>query len=227
MKCFGVLCNANHFSTAAASHFSSQPLDGVSTVRIRRGIMNRKISFALAVATLIMSALNAAQAAEIKNRLATNRLATNRIATNRLATNRLATNALSSNRLEANPETAELLATADGREVYSYLISCALPDVMTIQATIPGAPDTSPPTTNYSCSNGTCLFAGSLGLAEDWIDHKLASKDERWISACMFARVNANDTAEAVSLHGNHPGLAVSTDEAQIFTVEEGAFYGN
>src|SRR5262249_24516417 len=137
-------------------------------------IMTRNISLVLAAATLLAFATNSAQAAETKNRLATNRLATNRIATNRLATNRLATNAPSPNRLEANMATAELLATADGRDVYSYLISCALPDNMTIQATIPSAPDTAPPTTNYTCRNGLCVFSGSLGLAEDWIDHRLA-----------------------------------------------------
>src|SRR2546425_621994 len=106
--------------------------------------MNRTLCLVLAAATAL--AATSAHAAETKNRLATNRLATNR-----LATNRLATNALSSSRLEANPETAALLASADGREVYSYLISCALPEGTTIEATIPSAPDTAPPGTNYSC----------------------------------------------------------------------------
>jgi len=161
------------------------------------------------------------------NRLATNRLATNRLATNRLATNRLATNALSGSNLEASPESAELLATADGRDVYSYLVSCALPGGIAIEATVPGAADTAPPESNYVCTAERCVFYGSLGLAEDWIDHRLASKDERWISACIFARVNANDTAEAVSLRGAHLALTVSTDEAELYTVEEGAFYGN
>ena len=162
-----------------------------------------------------------------RNRLATNRLATNRLATNRLATNRLATNALSSNRLEADMATADLLATADGRDVYSYLISCALPAEVTIEATIAGAPDSSPPDTNYTCAGGRCAFAGSLGLAPDWIDHKLASKDERWVSACMFARVNLYAQAEGISLRGNHPNLTASSAEAEEYPLEEGAFYGN
>jgi len=168
-----------------------------------------------------------AQGAVTKNRLAQNRLASNRLAQNRLAANRLAANALSSSTLEANSATAEVLATADGREVYSYLVSCALPGNARIEAAVPGAPDTAPPATSYSCAAGRCVFEGGLGLAEDWIDHKLASKDERWISACIFARVNANDTAEAISLRGSHPALTVSQDEAELFTVAEGAFYGN
>ena len=165
-------------------------------------------------------------AAVTHNRLATNRLATNRLATNQLATNRLATNSLSSTRLEANLATAELLATADGREVFAYLMGCALPGGTTIEADIPGAQDTEV-TAPYTCVNGHCTFFGSLGLAEDWIDHPLDPTGQGWVSACIFARVNALDTAEAISLRGAHAGLAVTEDEATLYTLEEGAFYGN
>jgi hypothetical protein len=192
--------------------------------------MQIRIGTALAAATIALAAWepgSTTHAVESHNRLATNRLATNRLATNRLATNKLAAYALTSTRLEANTTSAELLQTPDGREVYSYLISCALPEGMVIEATIAGAPDSAPPETNYVCAAGRCSFYGAIGLAEDWIDHRLASKDERWMSACMFARVNANDTAEAVSLRGTHPRLATSQDEAELYTVVEGAFFGN
>src|SRR5678809_225277 len=95
------------------------------------------------------------QHAETHNRLATNRLATNRIATNRLATNRLATNGLSSSKLVALEETAEILSTSDGRDVYSYVVRCALPESVTISAFVAGAADTAPPDSNYTCSAGT------------------------------------------------------------------------
>ncbi len=166
-----------------------------------------------------------AHAAESTNRLATNKLATNRLATNRLATNRLATKALSSNSLQASP--TDLLNTADGRDVYAYLINCALPEGVTIEATITGAADTAPPATLYTCSGGTCSFPGGIGLAEYWIDHKLDAKGQRWVSACIFARVNAHDTAEPVSLRGPHDSLTVTADEAAQFPIQEGAFYGN
>jgi len=166
------------------------------------------------------------EAAVIHNRLATNRLATNRLATNRLATNRLATNSLSSTRLQASLETSEILATADGREVFSYLMSCALPSGMTIEADVPGAADTGADSP-YTCLAEHCVFAGTLGLAEDWIDHPLDPTGQGWVSACIFARVNLFDTAEAISLRGPHPGLAVTPDEASLYTLEEGAFYGD
>ena len=79
---------------------------------------------------------------------------------------------------EATQAAAELLATADGREVYSYIIGCALPDFLSIEAAVPGAPDSSP-TDNYACTNDRCSFAGSLGLSPEWVDHKLSAKGQR------------------------------------------------
>jgi hypothetical protein len=166
-------------------------------------------------------------AAVTTNRLATNKLASNRLATNKLASNKLASNALSSTRLETSQAMADLLATADGRDVYAYLINCALPSGISIQASLPTAPDTAPPATLYTCSGGTCVFEGGIGLAEYWIDHKLDLHGQRWVSACIFARVNAHDTAEPISLRGPHESLTVGADEAIQFPVEEGAFYGN
>jgi hypothetical protein len=162
-----------------------------------------------------------------KNRLATNRLATNRLATNRLATNRLATNRLATNRLAANMVTAgDLLSTVDGRTVYSYLVGCAVPAGVTIEAQVPGATN-STPDDPFTCVDGTCTFDGALGVAPDWLSHKLTHKGQEWVSACVFARCNAHDTSEAISLRGKADALAVSDDEAALYTVEEGAFYGN
>jgi hypothetical protein len=158
------------------------------------------------------------------NRLATNRLATNRLATNRLATNRLATNSLS--QLIANPETSGILDTEEGREVYSYVVSCALPVDTNILAYVPGAAD-SAPDANYTCVRGNCTFYGALNLAPSWLDQRLNKKGKAWISACLFARVNVHETAEAISLRGSNPGLAVTVDEAELYPIEEGAFYGN
>jgi len=164
------------------------------------------------------------QAVGTHNRLATNRLATNRLATNRLATNRLATNSL--DKLVALTDTAGILSTEGGREVYSYVVSCALPADTIIHATVPGAADTLPDA-NYSCVGGECEFSGSLGLTPTWLDHHLSGPGKGWISACLFARVNANDTKEAISLRGRNPALLVGAEEASLYSVEEGAFYGN
>lgn len=192
----------------------------------------RRLIFAITAMLLLAVGLSRfttlpLSAAISHNRLATNRLATNRLATNRLATNRLATNSLSSTRLEAAEAANELLSTVEGRDLFSYLIGCALADGTTIEATVPGAAETAPPFSNYTCTSGRCSFDGSLGLVPDWIEHKLSSKDERWVSACILARVNNFDTTEAISLRGPHPSLTVNDGEVEIFAADEGAFYGN
>ena len=161
------------------------------------------------------------------NKLAANKLASNKLAANKLASNKLAANSLSSTRLEADLATAELLSTHDGRIVYSYLIGCALPDGTTIEADITGAPDSAPPDTDFTCVSEHCIFPGALGLAEDWIDRRLDNTGQGWVSACIFARVNAHDTAVSISLRAPHANLEVSQDEIELFPGEEGAFFGN
>lgn len=191
-----------------------------------------RLKLAVAVATLVGFTAASAHAAETTNRIAANRIAANRIAANRIAANRIAANRIaankiSSNRLQASPETADLLATADGRELYSYMMSCALPTGKTIEATVPGAEDSSPPDTLYICKNERCVFSGSLGLAEHWIDRALDSRGQRWVSACLLARVNAYGVSVTISLRGIAPQLSVSPDEAETYSLQEGGFYGN
>src|SRR6185436_7632546 len=163
----------------------------------------------LAVGTIAVCALGVGrlEAAETMNRLAQNKLASNK-----LASNKLASNALSATRLEAIAETAEMLSTADGREVYSYIVGCALSEGTTIEAVVPGAPDTGP-LYGYTCLSGHCTFHGALGLAQHWIDRRLDPKGQRWVSACLFARVNFHETAEAISLRGLAPELTLNGDE--------------
>jgi hypothetical protein len=177
----------------------------------------------------------------IQNRLSSNRLSSNRLSSNRLSSNRLSSNALDSTKLVALQETAQILSDDEGRDVYSYIISCALPAPMTIVADLnylplaqrpadttcadPGAGEVNCP--NYDCAAGVCTFYGNLGLTPGWIDKKLDHAGKAWISACLFARVNANNVAEAVSMRGRNEGLVVGVAEREQFTLEEGAFYGN
>src|SRR5262245_40223696 len=117
-----------------------------------------------------------------ENKLAGNKLAGNKLAGNKLAGNKLAGNKLAGNKLEINVGgAAALLATADGREVLSYIVSCALPAGMSLVAT---------------ASDGTVYeFPGEIGLARSWLHHPLSEIGKGWISACLFARVNAHDVA--------------------------------
>jgi len=170
------------------------------------------LAWVLTVSATVPLASSTSHAVVTYNRLATNRLATNRLATNRLATNRLATNRLATNVLSADPSAQDLLATPEGRDLYSYIVGCALPAGVTIVATVDGTP--------YE-------FPGSVGLAPRWLKHKLSKSGQGWISACLLARVNAHDTVEAISMRGKNAALIASPSELLEFPLQEGAFYGN
>lgn len=163
-----------------------------------------------------------------RNMLASNMLANNMLASNMLASNMLASNMLASNSLEINQVAAQgLLSTADGRFLLQYITSCALADGTNVIADVLGAPDSAPPQTPYTCAGGTCVFTGLLNLAPEWIGHPLGPEGRGWVSSCLLARVNANAVSEEISLRGNSPALAVSPAEEQLYSVQEGAFYGN
>jgi hypothetical protein len=109
-------------------------------------------------------------------------------------------------------EAGMLLSTEDGREVFTYIASCAFPDGQIVEATIDGV---------------TYEFSGSIGLAPGWESRALNVREKRWVSACLIARVNAYGVSIPISIRGDHEALTTSADEAATFHLEEGAFYGN
>jgi len=146
------------------------------------------------------------------NRIAVNRLAANRIAVNRIAVNRIAANRIAVNRIAVNGAAADLIETEDGREVFKYLAECAIPVGTTLVATD---------------SQGVAYeFDGAIGLAPRWLDHALNERESRWISACLFSRVNAHNISVEISLRGPSRALDVTLEESAEWTLEEGAFYG-
>jgi hypothetical protein len=152
-------------------------------------------------------------ASVIDNKLSANKLSANKLSANKLSANKLSANKLSANRLVLDEAGTEgLIETADGREVLSFIISCAIPEGITLVREHDGE---------------TYEFFGELGLAPRWIDRPLDRKGKGWVSACLFARVNNANVTIPVSLRGKHAALAVTPDEAEHWTVEEGAFYGN
>jgi len=107
---------------------------------------------------------------------------------------------------------AALLASSTGIELFSFFVACALPADVTLLATI---------------NNAEFEFFGDLGLAPQWRSGPLDLAGQRWVSACVFARVNAYDLAVGLSGRGPSLGLAADDDERAAFSLEEGAFYGN
>jgi hypothetical protein len=107
----------------------------------------------------------------------------------------------------------DLLATADGQEVFGFLVSCALPDDQVLVATLP--------------DDTTIEFPGEIGLAPNWADRPLDRIGQGWVSACIFARVNKQGVSIAISLRVPHHALTLDSDERAGWPLEEGAFYGN
>src|SRR5688572_11869693 len=147
------------------------------------------------------------------NKITTNKITTNRISLNKITTNKITTNKITTNRYTLNKITTnELMDTADGRELLTYLVSCAIPHGVTLEVDHEGV--------HYE-------FAGEIGLAPKWLDHSLRKGDQRWVSACLLSRVNRFGISVPISIRGPHSALTVSQAEANEYSVEEGAFYGN
>lgn len=163
---------------------------------------------------IVLCAVTATQAKLAGNTLAPDKLAANSAGASTLAAGSLTVEQLGPNEYVVDPEAAAgLLATADGREVLSFIVSCALPEAVTVFAT---------------ATDGTVYeFFGDLGLASEWLDHPLREAGRGWVSACLFARVNDHGLPQAFSLRGQNKALAVTPEEAANYTLEEGAFYGD
>ncbi len=151
------------------------------------------------------------QSVMTNNALSSNALASNALASNALAANALAANQLSANRFSLN--NVDLIETDGGRQVLRYTVSCALPDGDTLIGT--------------DSRGNQYEFPGELGLAPQWLNHPLNQTGKGWVSACLFARVNAYGVSVQISMRGPSSALAVTPEEHATWTLQEGAFYGN
>lgn len=146
---------------------------------------------------------------ESANRLAVNRLAVNRLAVNRLAVNRLAVNRLAVNGMaQASADVEALAAEEGGLELLSYMVSCALPE-------------------GESLAVAGDVLNGSIGVAPGWLDNGLDISGQRWLTACLLARVNYFGVEVRLSLRGANGALTTSAEERAAYSVYEGAFWGN
>jgi hypothetical protein len=148
------------------------------------------------------------------NRIALNRIALNRIALNRIALNRIALNRIALNNLQANlASIGDLLDTHEGREVFSFVVSCALEDGDVLVVNHP--------------TQGPLNFLGEVGLAPRWETRAMTNSDQRWVSACLLSRVNNNNVTVQVSLRGPDDALDTTAQERAAWPLEEGAFFGD
>jgi hypothetical protein len=153
-------------------------------------------------------------AVTIDNSLAANSLAANSLAANSLAANSLAANSLAANSLAANSLMVSALRDPLARQLLKYVVSCALDPDEDVSIRIDGR--------RYT-------FPGELGLAPEW-GRNGGSCDracQRWVSACVLARVDAAGVKRTISLRGDNPALAPVARELRNFTDREATYYGN
>ncbi len=148
------------------------------------------------------------------NALNNNALNNNALNNNALNNNALNNNALNNNALNNNALVQAALTDSNARQVFKYIVSCALPGGKSVSVNVDGT---------------TYTYNGALGLAPEWgnEDGVCDQSCQEWVSACVLARVNYLGETVQISLRGDHPGLAVSYQEMNAFTKREATYYGN
>ena len=176
-------------------------------------------SLPVVVVALFVACVDAPTESTISsNRIATNRIVAQRIVSNKTAAGKVAVAKVAASQISSatflvNLTAArDLLSTDAGREVFSAMVACALPEGTTLEADLP---------------DGLIEFFGDAGLAPEWISQPLCAESQRWVSACLFARVNSSDVAIPISVRGPNPALGADGDEREAFSLQEGAFFGN
>jgi hypothetical protein len=147
-----------------------------------------------------------------ENGLAANGLAANGLAANGLAANGLAANGLAANGLAANGLAANGLADPMAHKFMEYVISCALPSGRSV---------------TLSDGAKSYTFDGWIGVAPQWETKSCAESCQRWVSACVLARLNKLGVHRQISIRGANPALAVVPHEMQDFPIREATYYGN
>ena len=107
--------------------------------------------------------------------------------------------------------TTAMASTASGPELLSYVARCALDRTQSISFVVDGV---------------THVVAGRLGYAPQWADEPCDEDCQQWVTACLLAHANATQRSVAISLR-SVGGPALSDYEAEHFTIQEAAFYGN
>jgi hypothetical protein len=107
----------------------------------------------------------------------------------------------------------QMASTPSGRAVLPYVIGCALSAGTTVSTT-------------YNLVQ-PISFAGDLGLAPSWQTTALTLAQQRLVSACVLARVNAYGNTVTISLRGPSAQLYLKTGEFTGYPNYEGTYFGN
>jgi hypothetical protein len=95
-----------------------------------------------------------------------------------------------------------------------YLVSCALTPQQSLDVTINDQP--------YH-------FQGGVGLAPQWgmTGGSCDGSCQRWVSACLLARLDAAGVEREISVRGLNPALVPTWSELTTYTQREATYFGN
>lgn len=136
----------------------------------------------------------------LKNGLSANALSANALTPNGFSVNGLGVNGLGLNG-----------SRLDELELLRYVARCALPVDQHLIVSEGGTSE---------------RLVGALGLAPEWPARDVSAEEERWVSACLLAHVNAFGEEVPISLRGSGRIAADATERA-AFSLHEGAFFGS
>ncbi|HLK91993.1 MAG TPA: hypothetical protein VKZ18_19030 [Polyangia bacterium] len=148
------------------------------------------------------------------NGLTANGLTANGLTANGLTANGLTANGLTANGLTANGLTANGLSDPSTYKLLDYLVSCALLPQQSI---------------TLAAGGSTYTFTGQLGLAPQWgLDHGSCDGScQRWVSACLLARIDAAGIDREISVRGPSVTLWPTPSEISTYTQKEATYFGN
>jgi hypothetical protein len=143
-----------------------------------------------------------------------NHFAPDALGQNALGQNALGQNALTSASLNSNILVKNALKDPNAREVFSYIVSCALPAGDHIDVTVQG--------TTYG-------YDGALGVAPEWGEPGGECDEEcrSWVSGCVIARLDYLQQPKTISLRGKNDGLKSSSQERAAYPHIEATYYGD
>ena len=148
------------------------------------------------------------------NALVDNALVDNALVDNALVDNALVDNALVDNALVDNALVDNALIDPNARELFKYIVSCALPEGAHISVDVQG--------TTYG-------FDGALGLAPEWGEDGGSCDDEcrSWISGCVISRLDYLGQQVLISVRGKNDGLHSTPQERAAYPHIEATYYGD
>lgn len=148
------------------------------------------------------------------NGITINGITINGLATNGITLNGITLNGLTDSVMMGNSRLIDALREPGARELFTFIVSCALPEGKEVKLKIDGK--------KY-------VFKGEIGVAPEWGRDRGSCGEscQEWVSACLLSRVNYLGDHVPISIRGEGQGLSSTKRERNEFRHREAAYYGN